>query len=64
MQDLLGDAKWFKTHFSQVIERGNDKNALVQTPCPRLSSGRTKTVLPTGRPCPCKAARSGIEALT
>lgn len=29
LQDLLGDAKWFKTHFSQTIERGNDKHALV-----------------------------------
>eukprot|EP00208_Stichococcus_sp_RCC1054_P008990 CAMPEP_0206151388 /NCGR_PEP_ID=MMETSP1473-20131121/38795_1 /ASSEMBLY_ACC=CAM_ASM_001109 /TAXON_ID=1461547 /ORGANISM="Stichococcus sp, Strain RCC1054" /LENGTH=1241 /DNA_ID=CAMNT_0053548933 /DNA_START=394 /DNA_END=4120 /DNA_ORIENTATION=+ len=27
-KDLLGDAKWFKTHFSQTIERGNDKHAL------------------------------------
>lgn len=40
MQDLLGDAKWFKTHFSQVIERGNDKNALVEIPLLILSSDR------------------------
>lgn len=40
VQDLLGDAKWFKTHFSQVIERGNDKNALVEIPLLILSSNR------------------------